>query len=487
MMIDDIEGPLDLEHAEAEEFLEGIQGNIIKGHGRDFTRHVLLRMTGDGAAVRRWIVRFATEQVTSAAAQLRSTRAWRAQGGPGEPFAMFLLSPDGYRHLGFADDRLPTPTDRFNPSWGDRYFPLGMKRQREITQRRYNDPPSNQWDAPYQGRIDAMVLLADDDRNRLEESVAAVLESIPRVFEKLTVESGRAIKQQFPEPRGELVIEHFGFQDGVSQPIMIQQDLDRELRQRGSTYWNPIAPLSLALVREPGGGLGSFMVFRKLEQDVKAFWEALTKLSNQTNIALETAGAMAVGRFPNGAPAVPTSTIAPKVDPNDFQYGLDPRGERCPFHAHIRKTNPRGDLPYAMAARPRPRTVTTEFERARRIVRRGITYGDRPDLRPGSTLDKPSQGVGLLFMCFQANLDQFVIQQEGSDSNIFVRDGTGFDAVIGQFHGPPDDPAAPIDQTWPSTATSDTNKFKMVNFVRMRGGEYFFAPSMSFLKELGQS
>lgn len=59
--------------------------------------------------------------------------------------------------------------------------------------------------------------------------------------------------------------------------------------------------------------------------------------------------------------------------------------------------------------------------------------------------------------------------------------------MIGQFHGPPDDPAAPIDQTWPSTATSDTNKFKMVNFVRMLGGEYFFAPSMSFLKELGQS
>jgi Dyp-type peroxidase family len=349
------------------------------------------------------------------------------------------------------------------------------------------DPSVEQWEPPYQQQIDAMFLLADDDPNRLEGSITEAVNSITGTFEVRTIERGRAIKQEFP--RGRLVIEHFGFQDGVSQPVMIQQDLDRELRQRGSTYWNPIAPLSLALAREESGparGLGSFMVFRKLEQDVKAFWEALTKLSDQTNIALEEAGAMAVGRFRNGAPAFPIAKVAPKVDPNDFQYGLDPRGEKCPFHAHIRKTNPRGDLPYAMAARPRPRTVTTEFERARRIVRRGITYGKRPDLEPGSTLDKPSQGVGLLFMCFQANLDQFVIQQDGSDDNGFVRDGTGFDAVIGQFHGPDNDPAAPIKQAWPSTTTSDNNKFKMVNFVRMRGGEYFFASSMSFLNGLAQ-
>jgi Dyp-type peroxidase family len=486
-----LEDPLDLEDSRADAFLEGIQGNIIKGHGRDFTRHLLLRMTGDPAAVGRWIARYAAEDVTSAKEQQRQRDAFRVHGGPGERFAMFLLSPDGYRHLGFADDRLPTPKDRFNPPWGDRYFPLGMKRQRAITQRRYKDPPWRQWEVPYQGRIDAMVLLADDLPERLDRSEAKVVASLPGIFETVTIESGSALKQEFPHPAGSLppvkkVIEHFGFQDGVSQPLMIKQDLDRELRQRGSTYWNPIAPLSLALVREPDSPpdsldwLGSFMVFRKLEQDVKAFWDALGRLADQSTILLEDAGAMAVGRYRDGTPRVPTSTIAPEADPNDFQYGLDPRGQRCPFHAHIRKTNPRGDLPCAMAARGR--TVTTEFERARRIARRAITYGPRPDLEPGSTLDKPSQGVGLLFMCFQSNLDQFVIQQEGSDGNDFVRDGTGFDAVIGQFNG---EDAAPIDQTWPTT--TDPVTFKMVNFVRMRGGEYFFAPSMRFLKGLGQA
>ena len=494
---DPLEALLDLEDPGADAFLEGIQGNIIKAHGRNFTRHVLLRMTGDGPAVRRWIARFAAEHVTSAQEQRRQRDAWRAHGGVGEPFAMFLLAPSGYRHLG---EQLPSPAEgEFTFPAHKRYFPVGMKQlpdqpgQPAQTAIR-SDPPVEQWEGPYQGRIDAMVLLADDDDTRLKGSVATVLESIPGVFEKLTVEEGGKIKQQFPAPRGELEIEHFGFQDGVSQPIMIQQDLDQELSQRGSTYWNPIAWLSLALVREPGSlppatdRLGSFMVFRKLEQDVKAFWEALTKLSDQTGIALEEAGAMAVGRFRDGAPAVRIATTPPKVDPNDFQYGLDPRGEKCPFHAHIRKTNPRGDLPYAMAAAtPEPRTVTTEFERARRIVRRGITYGDRPDLQPDSTPDLPSKDVGLLFMCFQANLDQFVIQQEGSDSNAFVKPGVGFDSVIGQFHGADTAPDAPIRQAWPSTATSDTDKFKMVNFVRMRGGEYFFAPSMRFMDELAQA
>jgi hypothetical protein len=87
-------------------------------------------------------------------------------------------------------------------------------------------------------------------------------------------------------------------------------------------------------------------------------------------------------------------------------------------------------------------------------------------------------------MCFQSNLDQFVIQQLGSDSNAFVKPGVGFDAVIGQFHGEDAAPNAPIEQTWPSTGAV---KFKMVNFVRMRGGEYFFAPSMRFLHELAQA
>jgi Dyp-type peroxidase family len=432
--------------------------------------HILLRMIGDVRAVRLWITDFATERVTSAEASRQQTLTWRALGGPGEPFAMFLLAPDGYRYLGFADEQLPAPRDQFNPAWGREYFLRGMKGQSTITQRRYNDPDVSEWEASYQQQIHAMVLLADDDRERLDQSVADVVASVAKIFDVLTIERGAVLADSFLH--GKSVIEHFGFRDGISQPIVIQQDLDDEISRRGNKHWDPGAPLSLVLLQEPGpgGGYGSFMVFRKLEQNVKGFWDALNSLSCQSGIAIDDLGAMAVGRFRDGVPAVPTSTVDPAADPNDFHYDQDIVGGRCPFHAHIRKTNPRGDIPRVIGA-------PAEFERARRIIRRGITYGTRPDLEECSTHEKPTEGVGLLFMCFQSNLDQFAIQQEGADSNDFVSNGVGVDAVIGQN-------LAPIDQTWPSNGTV---KFTMANFVRMLGGEYFFAPSMAFLTGLAKA
>lgn len=464
----DLDGPLDLDDPEAAGFLAGIQGNIVKGHGRDFTAHLLLRFGDDPAAVRRWVTGVA-DRVTTAAAARRSTAAWHAAGGAGEPFAMVLLSADGYRQLGFTDDQLPAPSGAFVGPRDEEYFRFGMKEQAGRP-RPFNDPPAAEWEEPYRGRIDAMVLLADDDEQRLcdvRDTVAASCAG--GVVDLLTVEHGRVLRTKFP--RGTLVIEHFGFQDGVSQPIMIRQDAEAEMARRGSAHWDPTAPLALALVREPGGGLGSFMVFRKLEQDVAAFRGALDDLAVQACRSVGEIGAMAVGRFEDGTPAVPTvipdPVAHPTEDPNDFHYDQDPDGSRCPFHAHIRKTNPRGDVPREIGA-------PAAFERARRVVRRGITYGERPDLVDGGVSGKPATGVGLLFMCFQGDLDQFAIQQEGSDAEDFVRAGVGVDAVIGQNVGA-------VPQTWPSDGTVT---FTMANFVRMRGGEYFFAPSVVFLRGL---
>jgi Dyp-type peroxidase family len=427
-------------------------------------------MVAETDTVKKAITEFANDWVTSAAGAKEETAVWHAQGGAGVTFGMFLLAADGYRYLGFGEDEIPkAANDDFNPDFADQYFLRGMKQQATLG-RSYNDPPVSQWESPFQDTVHAMALLAHDRRDTLDQVVREVCKSFDGVFEVLTVERGD--KLTFDFPRGKLTIEHFGFQDGVSQPIMTKQDLEKEVAARGNSHWDAGAPLSLTLVPEPSDGtsFGSFMVFRKLEQNVKAFWEALELLSKQHGIELEKAGAMATGRFRDGTPLVPTSTIDPDTDPNDFHYDQDPDGAKCPFHAHIRKTNPRGDVPRIIGA-------PAEFERARRIARRGITYGERPDLKDGSRNERPSEGVGLLFMCFQSTLDQFVIQQEGSDSNDFVRQGTGVDAVIGQNK-------APVDQTWPSDGDA---KFTMANFVKMLGGEYFFAPSIRFLSQLGDS
>ena len=376
----DINLPLDLNDSEAAQFLSGIQGNIIKGHGRDFTAHLILKMTGSQQAVKSWIAKFASAHVTTAAIAKRQTLVWKAapkdENDKGEPFAMFLLAPDGYRYLGFGDAQLPVPrNDPFTDNSHTQYFLLGMKGQSNVPGRRYNDPPSSEWEYPYQQQIDAMVLLADDDMDRLKKSTHDIAASMAGVFQALTTERGKVVRDVFP--RGKLDIEHFGFQDGVSQPLMIKQDIAHEIGRRGNTHWDPTAPLWLALVEEPGGGggLGSFMVFRKLEQNVKGFWDTLGALSKQSGMAVEDLGAMAVGRFRDGTPAVPTTTIDPTADANDFHYSQDPKGAKCPFHAHIRKTNPRGDIPNtALGTRPARRTPRHHLWRAAGLER---AAGDR--------------------------------------------------------------------------------------------------------------
>jgi deferrochelatase/peroxidase EfeB len=175
-------------------------------------------------------------------------------------------------------------------------------------------------------------------------------------------------------------------------------------------------------VQEPGatGGYGSFMVFRKLEQNVKAFWEAVNALhgllvTEQPTLQRDDGGALAVGRYPDGIATLPVPPIHEDADPNDFRFDSDPMATGVLSTHTSGRPIPRGDLPRLRSAR------LAEFERSRRIVRAASSTETAPTSPRGSTLERPSAGVGLLFMCFQANLDQFVSQQEGADGTTSSR------------------------------------------------------------------
>jgi Dyp-type peroxidase family len=454
-----LDPPLDLTHPGARPFLDRIQGNILKSHGRDYTAQIFIRFGADPAVARLWIAEFAKLRVTSAAQQLQQRNAWRAAGGPGEVFACSHLSYAGYQALGIPESSIPSEPNAT-------YFSRGMKNQ-ATADRTFNDPPAERWEKPFQGAMHALAILAHDDADELKAHVAQVLQTLGTVADAVWVEQGARLEDEFPS--GRRTIEHFGFEDGISNPVLILQDAEEERRLRGSTHWDGVAPLRLVLTAEPGHGdrFGSFLVFRKLEQNVRGFKRAIGALAQQLSPAtpdVERAGAMAVGRFRDGTPIIPTTAPVPGAALNDFTFAnSDPSAGVCPFQAHIRKTNPRGDLPIGM-----------ELERTFRIARRGITYGDRPDLAVGSALPTPERGVGLLFMSYQARLDQFAIQQEGSDANEFPMEGVGVDAVIGQH-------PSPVAQEWP---VGSGQRFTMANFVTLLGGEYFFAPSVLFLREL---
>jgi hypothetical protein len=144
---------------------------------------------------------------------------------------------------------------------------------------------------------------------------------------------------------------------------------------------------------------------------------------------------------------------------------MDFDGNRCPLHAHIRKTNPRAE----------------SDKEYRPITRRGMSYGVRPDLHPeGRKFPLPEVGVGLLFMCFQNSIArQFEhIQELANNPNLPVP-GSGSDPLIFQGENPS------VDNQWPLRhGSSKRVAFAFDRAVTLKGGEYFFTPSVTFLSNI---
>src|SRR5688572_5257211 len=109
--------------------LENLQGNILRGHGRDRSVHIFLRFkTGQEPAVKKWIKELA-ERLTSAQRQLDETEQYRRYRVPGRLFVNFFLSAKGYEYL--------YPEQKGKLRFDDEAFLRGMK----AAQHRLNDPP----------------------------------------------------------------------------------------------------------------------------------------------------------------------------------------------------------------------------------------------------------------------------------------------------------------------------------------------------------
>ncbi len=458
------------------EFSKQIQGNILKGHGRGHTSHIFFSFkVGMQDASRIFIQDFAYSDVTSAYQQEADKQQTKTDGIQ-RFFIGLYLSASGYSNL--MQGVVPAMP-------GNEAFNKGMRDETNIA--RLSDPVPEIWEKEYNRKIDGMILIAmgGDSRDRLDNKTQQVVESLNGIADSF-VEEGNSIKNKNGDN-----IEHFGYVDGISQPRFFLEDFTANSNiDINTSVWNPLMPLSLVLTKDPFGShpdaYGSFLVFRKLEQNVKAFRAAEEQLGGQLGTKVgdtELAGALLVGRHKNGMP-VTISQFEDKVNGwpvqhtsviNNFDYSGDSDGARCPFHAHIRKTNPR-----------EANNDTLEGGIIRMIARRGITYDDRaahPNDGKVSIDDLPKEGVGLLFMSFQANLkDQFMfIQQSWANNPDFVEKGIGADPIIGQGDG------RQVKRKY-ATGYGDKSSLQVFtgidNFVTMKGGEYFFAPSMYFLQNI---
>ena len=336
--------------------------------------------------------------------------------------------------------------------------------------------------------------------------------------------------------------EHFGFKDGISQPGIrgllpdntpltpSQNPLNPDQGKPGQDLLWPGEfvfgypgqdpkkeitapgkdPLQSKTRKAPDFARnGSFLVFRRLRQDVGKFHRFLGQLASQFGVAPDLVGARMVGRWPSGAPIVvtPTSDVpamglnecannnfeysaeedaVPAVKPMSFSENMcenvtspatDPDGEKLPFAGHIRKAYPRNDESELI---PDLNESTTQTHR---LLRRGIPYGQQSVSTLGSPVD---DGIdrGLLFLAYQASIvEQFEFVTKNWINNPDFKDPkSGFDPIIGQNGDPTRRRQFSLGLPG-ETAPIDTDQ----DWVIPTGGGYFFAPSIDALRLMSSS
>ena len=274
--------------------------------------------------------------------------------------------------------------------------------------------------------------------------------------------------------------EHFGFRDGLSQPFV---DLSLKATALGggvprrNRTWAPVAPGEIFLGRDDEDGRsveqpvnqvlrddGTYIVFRKLEQDLVEFRNFVSRQYPESPSEQDKLMASFVGRWKSGADLVRAPHHETEFADNDFLYAEDdPNGRNCPLSAHIRRANPRDIGGRGDAKR-------------HRLLRRSLPYGGSLIPETAKQGDRPR---GLLFIAANSRIEmQFELVQ-----------GTWLNS--GEFLGQAGIGKCPLTGTH---AGSDNDTFLQPNavspvrglpsFVRMQGGEYFFMPSIDCLNAL---
>lgn len=370
-----------------------------------------------------------------------------------------------------------------------------------------SDPQT--WQAPFTAGAEphAVIVIAGDNLDDLDSRRASIEDLLARHSAAIT---GGQNGDTRPAPfTGH---EHFGFKDGISQPSVDQfidsgtggtipagdvfigyPDSDGNISGQpvatpppAPTAYNPTPIPPTAQPLPAWTHNGSFVVYRKLRQDVAAFKNAIASAAPAVGLSADQLAAKTVGRWPSGAPMERVPACPLQVDPastdpsttaadvlnaasiNAFDFSDDPDGNNVPRAAHIRKMNPRADV------LPDGDTSTKH-----RMVRRGIPYG--PEFDPaepayGQTVPD-AQDRGLLFVNYQASIARIFefVQAHWANRDDFQKVGDGKDPIISQ-----DAPSGVF-------LVPGHGQVSFARWVTTVGGGYFFAPSLSGLTALTQS
>ena len=491
------------ERSKYEYLLNNFQGGIIKNYEQPYYLHFFISFQKEKInETKQWIQNKIAKKITSTYKQFQSKKNQKTSR---ELRLNFFLSSNGYKALGFNNIELRLT---------DAHFNQGM---RKWYQSNIADLPPKNWDLGDSDNIHALISLAHNDLDRLEQEAIQVTREIESlgIGNVISCEAGYVFKNQSKSDNSEkhsYVVGPFGFADNLSQPLFLKSDLDKyyetqQITQQDQLKWDPFAPLKLVLVEDPfqPGQYGSYCVWQKLETDYQCFRDKEQELANKLGVDRERAGALIIGRFRDGTPLeLSLERQGNEQNENNFDYQDDPNGLRCPLHAHIRKVNPRGDRDPNNPNSPPP----ISSQKRSRIFRAGMTYFDDRKLQPGSEPKNPRSSSsqlaylrevsqqslaakikaigGLLFVCFQSSIvRQFsTLQISWANDPAFPRQQRGHNKYLDPMSS--DAPEKPIvPQQWPQKWNQKKKEdFLFQGCVQNKGGEFFFAPSIGFLQNI---
>ena len=321
--------------------------------------------------------------------------------------------------------------------------------------------------------------------------------------------------------------EHFGFKDGITQPMMegltsadnlerfrvaerkVETGEDPPLmpgefvlgyRNEYNSYTespelhasydpkNMLPPSENDPLKKDLGRNGTYLVYREIEQDVLQFWNYLAGNADTGKESKEAAairlGAKMVGRWPDGTPV----TLSPLSEDDTLDkkskftyYDKDHNGEQCPIGAHIRRTNPRDQL------FGKGKDTSVEVIRKHQVLRRGRAFGKpvAASMKPEDimkVINDDGEKRGLHFICLNASLSrQFeFIQSIWVKSSKFGGLYNDADPLLGGRSGTNNKFTCPVKDT-------ASAKYKNIpSFTTVVGGAYFFLPGIKALKFIAQ-
>ena len=378
----------------------------------------------------------------------------------GDAWIAVAISHPGLVALGVPEDSLQSFPEAFR---------VGMAARAE-TLRDYGPNDPRNWDLPFgSGQIHVLLSAFSDTEEKWRRTIATARPDQGHSG-VIVLDPGLRRPARQPQPV-RLQGQHRSTRSRGAASCRFPA---RDGRSRRGSSFSAIPPRRECRWRCPAGRAGAqrhLVGLRKYQSRVGAFNRFLRD-NAKSDDERELLAAKLAGRWRSGAPlALAPTRDDPALgqDPqrnNDFTYADDPDGKQVPLGCHMRRMNPRDTrMP-----------VLSDVNR-HRIIRRGTAYGAPYDPNVlAEQEDEVERGVYFLLISAKAMDTLEFLQREWINGGNFMGLGSERDPNVGlQEKGAtftiPEDPVR-------------RRIHGIETFNVLRGGEYFFMPSLSALKWL---